>query len=405
MQDNSISNAELLKFAVENGMIDTALVQERIEMQKRTELLGMHNYDIWQGTNGKWYTYIPDDQKGRVLKKRTSQKAIEDLVVEYYRQKEEIHYLEDVFNEWINEKLSFGEIQKQTYDRYKTDFHRFFDNQNISQIDMRYIGEEELESFIKGTISKKQLTNKAYAGLRTIVVGTFRYAKKKKYTNISITQFFGDIDISKKAFKRKVIKDEDSVFTNAEVNKIAKYISDDPTIINLGILLAFQTGIRVGELAALKHSDVQGNILHINKTEVRYRGADNKYVFEVRESAKTDAGNRDVILGSDALQTIKSIKKLNPFGEYMFMKGGSRIKEKAFSVKITKICRYVGIEERSMHKARKTYATKLINANVDERIIIKQLGHTDISCTKNFYYYNDKSVEEARGQIEKAISY
>ena len=89
----------------------------------------------------------------------------------------------------------------------------------------------------------------------------------------------------------------------------------------------------------------------------------------------------------------------------MFMKDGSRIKEKAFSVKITKICRYVGIEERSMHKARKTYATKLINANVDERIIIKQLGHTDISCTKNFYYYNDKSVEEAREQIEKAISY
>lgn len=405
MSNVSMSDAELLKFAIENGMLDTALVQERIEMQKRTELLGMHNYDIWQGTNGKWYTYIPDDQKGRVLKKRTSQKAIEDLVVEYYRQKEEIHYLEDVFNEWIDEKLSFGEIQKQTYDRYKTDFHRFFDKQNISKIDIRYISEEELELFVKNTIIKKKLTNKAYAGLRTIVIGTFRYAKKKKYTNISITQFFGDIDISKKAFKKKIVKDEESVFTNDEVNKIAKYISDDPTIINLGILLAFQTGIRVGELAALKHSDVQGNILHINKTEVRYRGADNKYVFEVRESAKTDAGNRDVILGSDALQTIKSIKKLNPFGEYMFMKDGSRIKEKAFSVKITKICRYVGIEERSMHKARKTYATKLINANVDERIIIKQLGHTDISCTKNFYYYNDKSVEEAREQIEKAILY
>ena len=401
----SMSDAELLKYAVENGMLDTALVQERIEMHKRAELLGMHNYDIWQGTNGKWYTYIPDDQKGRVLKKRTSQKAIEDLVVEYYRQKEEIHYIEDVFNEWIDEKLSFGEIQKQTYDRYKTDFHRFFDEQKISKIDIRYISEEELELFVKNTIINKKLTNKAYAGLRTIVIGIFRYAKKKKYTNISITQFFGDIDISKKTFKKKIVKDEESVFTNDEVNKIAKYISDDPTIINLGILLAFQTGIRVGELAALKLSDVQGNILHVNKTEVRYRGADNKYVFEVRESAKTDAGNRDVILGSDALQTIKAIKKLNPFGEYMFMKDGSRIKEKAFSVKITKICRYVGIEERSMHKARKTYATKLINANVDERIIIKQLGHTNISCTKNFYYYNDKSVEEAKEQIERAISY
>ena len=83
MTDISMSDAELLKFAIENGMIDTALVQERIEMQKREELLGMHNYDIWQGSNGKWYTYLPDEQKGRILKKRTSRKGIEDLVVEY----------------------------------------------------------------------------------------------------------------------------------------------------------------------------------------------------------------------------------------------------------------------------------------------------------------------------------
>ncbi len=35
MLDVSMSAAELLKFAAENGMLDTALVQEKIEMQKR----------------------------------------------------------------------------------------------------------------------------------------------------------------------------------------------------------------------------------------------------------------------------------------------------------------------------------------------------------------------------------
>ena len=63
------------------------------------------------------------------------------------------------------------------------------------------------------------------------------------------------------------------------------------------------------------------------------------------------------------------------------------------------------IKERSMHKTRKTYATKLINGKVDERIVIKQLGHTDISCTKNFYYFNNKDIEEAKKQIELAVSY
>ena len=59
---------------------------------------------------------------------------------------------------------------------------------------------------------------------------------------------------------------------------------------------------------------------------------------------------------------------------------------------------------RSMHKIRKTYATKLINNNVDEKIIMRQMGHTDISTTKQYYYFNDKSDDDARLQIQNALS-
>lgn len=233
----------------------------------------------------------------------------------------------------------------------------------------------------------------------------FKYAKKRKYSEISITQFFGDLDLPKKCFTKKTVKDEESVFTDNEVEKISKYIKENASILNYGILLAFQTGVRVGELCTLKYSDIQDNKLCIRRTEVRYRDSDGNYVFEVRESPKTEAGNRDIILNSEAQKTLREIRRLNPFGEFIFMKDGKRIKEKAFSVKITKICQYVGIKERSMHKARKTYATKLINGGVDESIIIKQMGHTSIDCTKNYYYFNNKNDEDVVKQIENAISY
>ena len=67
MSDVRMSDAELLKYAVENGMIDTALVQEKIEMQKREELLNKHPYKIYQGKDGKWYTYLPDKKNGRIF--------------------------------------------------------------------------------------------------------------------------------------------------------------------------------------------------------------------------------------------------------------------------------------------------------------------------------------------------
>lgn len=393
-----------MQFIIQSGKIDISDVQNSMEDMKRKELLEKHPYKIWEGKDGEWYTYLPKRGSGRVLKKRKSRSDLESIIMDYYKNQQEI-LLDDIFQEWSSQKLEYGEIQKQTYDRYKTDFHRFFDNTNIAKKDIRKITEDDLELFIRNAIRSKGLSNKAYGGLRLLIIGIFKYAKKRKYTEISITQFMGDLDLPKKCFFKKTVMDDESVFTDSEVEKIFTYIKENASLINYGILLAFQTGVRVGELCSLKYSDVQGNKLCIRRTEVRYRGADGKYVFEVRESPKTEAGNRNIILNSDAQQTLKAIRKLNPFGEYMFMSDGKRIKEKAFSVKIVKICRYVGIKERSMHKARKTYATKLINGGVDESLVVKQMGHTSIDCTKNYYYFNNKSDEDAAKQIEKAISY
>lgn len=393
-----------MRFIINSGMIDISDVQNSVEAMKREELLKKHPYKIWEGKDGEWYTYLPRQGNGRVLKKRKLKSDLENIIIDYYKNQREV-LLSDIFEEWSLQKLEYGEIQKQTYDRYKTDFHRFFDNSDIVEKDIRKITEDDLELFIRETIKRKGLSNKAYGGLRLLIVGIFKYAKKKKMTEISITQFMGDLDLPKKCFSKKVVKDEESVFMDSEVEKITSYIKENISLINYGILLAFQTGVRVGELCTLKYSDIKGNKLCIRRTEVRYRGKDGKYIFEVRESPKTEAGNRDIILNSDAQQTLKAIRKLNPFGEYMFMSEGKRIKEKAFSVKIVKICRYVGIRERSMHKARKTYATKLINGGVDESLVIKQMGHTSIDCTKGHYYFNNKSDEDAAKQIEKAMSY
>lgn len=385
-------------------MINLSDVENSIEAMKRDELLKKHSYEIWEGKDGKWYTYLPSKDGGRTLKKRKSRKDLEKVIIDFYKNQKEV-LIKDIFQEWISQKLEYGEIQKQTYDRYKTDFDRFFNNTDISKTDIRKITEDDLEMFIRQTIKNMNLSNKSYSGLRLLIMGIFKYAKKQKYTEISITQFFGDLDLPRKCFARKVVKDDESVFTDSEVEKISRYVRENVSMINYGILLAFQTGVRVGELCTLKYSDIQGNKLRISRTEVRYRDKDGNYVFEVRESPKTEAGNRDIILSSEAKKTLREIRRLNPFGEYIFMKDGKRIKEKAFSVKIVKICRYVGIKERSMHKARKTYATKLINGGVDESIVVKQMGHTSIDCTKNHYYFNNKNEEDAVKQIERAISY
>lgn len=38
-------------------------------MNKREEYLIKHPYEIWEGKDGKWHTYLPDAKKGRIAKK------------------------------------------------------------------------------------------------------------------------------------------------------------------------------------------------------------------------------------------------------------------------------------------------------------------------------------------------
>lgn len=401
-----IHNDEILQFALENDMLDLDTIKMEIEMNERRKYLEMHQYSIWLGKDSLWHTYLPDEEKGRVPKKRKTKKEIEDLVVAFYKVIEEEPDLHTVFYMWLNEKLEFGEIKKGTYDRYENDFKRFFYESELSKKKVNKITEEELEAFIRKSIVEKALSSKAYANLRTLILGVFKYSKKKKYTKISISTFFRDLDIPRRAFTRNM-KDKDSqVFLEDEIPIISEWLRSNPTIENLGVLLAFQTGIRVGELSGLKFSDVKGRTIHVQRTEIHYKGGEqNKCIHEIVNYTKTEAGNRSVLIPSAALETIEMIRKLNPNNEYMMMSGKRKILTSTFNDRLYRACKKCGIQKKSMHKIRKTYGTTLIDSNTDESLIMAQMGHVDIATTKKYYYYSNKNSKHNLEQIEKAINF
>ena len=405
-EDDKGYSEDLLKFAIKNGILDLPAVNEMMEKQKRQAFLNQHIYKIWEGANGFWYTYLPDEEKSRIMKKKKTRKEIEDCIIKYYKQLEEDPSIGKLFKSWINEKLEFGEIQKQTYDRYKIDYDKFIKNTDFERRKIRSVTERELEIFIKTNIRQYNLTNKAYAGLRTVIMGIFKYAKKNDFTDLSISNFFGDLDLSKKAFAKKIKLDEDEVFTDVEVEKIIEIISESKTVTDFALLFAFYTGLRAGELAALEFSDIKGDMLTVNKTEIRYKGENGKYIYEIAKHAKTDAGNREIVITENAIEIIDIMKSMNKNEKYVFgLNDGDFRKGKNFTSRLKRICKKLKIKERSIHKARKTYGTKLLNNEVDERIIIKQMGHTDIKCTRAFYHYNNKTSEETKSQIRLAIDY
>ena len=123
---NDLAYKEALRLAEKYNIIDLDKISQSIEEMQRKEILENHPYTVWQNAEGLWLTYLPDEKKGRVFRKRRSKEEIENLIVDYYHQQKKKVYIKDVFKEWIEKKLKYGEIQPQSYDRYCTDFERFF---------------------------------------------------------------------------------------------------------------------------------------------------------------------------------------------------------------------------------------------------------------------------------------
>lgn len=395
---------DLLIEAAAAGIIDLDTIRQQLKMIENEHYLAQHKNKIWCGARGYWYTELPpaDGDKRRQIK-RKNKEDLENAIIEFYKGLHPAPTFEGAFNDWINHKLEYKEICRGTFDRYNTEFHRFFDKWELKNERVDKLTEDDLERLIRANIAEKKLTAKAYGSMKTILIGIFKHAKKKKFTQISITSFFGDLEISKRSFTRPQQKPQ--VFSESEIPIILQYLRENPSIENYGLILTFQTGIREGELSGLKFADVTGNRLHIQRQEVKYKGDKGKGVHEIVDYTKTDAGNREIILTESALDTIRAIRRLNPFGEYMMMSGKRKIWTNTFNDRLYKACDACGIPRRSMHKIRKTYGTTLIDANVDDSIIKTQMGHADITTTRKFYYYSNKGEEKRAEQIRRAISY
>lgn len=400
----NLSDKELLNYALENGMIDVSTIQKTIEMNERKKYLEMHNHEVWQGKDGYFYTKVDDESKpgGRRMIKKSQRKAVEDAIVEFYKGKSEEPTIESVFNEWIEQKMEYGEIQRQTKERYEVDFSRFF--MEIKGKKIKYFTEEDLEDFVKTSIHKNHLKAKAWGNLRSILSGIFKFAKKKGYTNISITSFLGDLEISRKAFCKDKKTDEESVFTDLEMRKLVGCLQENLNIANLAVLMAAYTGMRAGEVVALKWEDINEKYIYVHRTQIRYR-EDGKEIYEVRDFPKTEAGVRKIVIVENLKPILRKLRTLNPFTEYVFTKGGEVMKKCVPSSSLRRMCDRAGIPRRGMHVLRKTYSTRLLNANVDEAVITNQMGHTDIATTKGHYYYNDKAFDKMAESIGRVINY
>lgn len=88
------------------------------------------------------------------------------------------------------------------------------------------------------------------------------------------------MDISRKLFIKNIKSMDELVYNEEEKKLVEKYICNQSySLQSLGILLLFKTGLRSGELAALRWEDISHNAVHVSRTEIRYKGHETEVRF------------------------------------------------------------------------------------------------------------------------------
>jgi len=186
---------------------------------------------------------------------------------------------------------------------------------------------------------------------------------------------------------------EVQAFTMGEQRHIenAAYRSGD--VRAFGILLTFYTGVRLGELCALKWSDFdyESGTLSITKTVTRVRNfSDGAHkTLLLVGSPKSHKSTRKIPLPKFLIKLFKDKEPCCADKELYLMSGTTsptdpRVYEKLFK----RILSQAGVKDRKFHATRHTFATRALELGVDIKTLSEILGHSNVSITLNVYAHS-----------------
>lgn len=433
---HKISNEKaetIWSFLEQSGImnLDTGELSELIEMTKQQKLekaiLKEHIenfYHIWQNDKGVYLTYLPakDKPKGRKAVSASTQERLERKIIDFYlEQKKEEEQgavtLRKLYPQWL--KIKSLETTASTYiRRIDNDWKRYYEADPIIDKDIKKFTKAYLKEWALSKIREKSLTKKQYYNMAVIIRHILEYAVENEWIP---TNLYKSFKIEGKLFRKvKKPEDETQVFLITEQPMIEaeawKDFYENGYTTALAIPLAFQIGVRLGELTALKTTDLcrDGKYIHIQRMaqKVERQRPDGTWYptsWATVDHVKSSAGDRYVYLTKEARRIIKIIMDYNAENNlhednFLFFQRGKHITPTAIITRLRKYCNHIDTKQKGVHKIRKSYISALLDAGININEIRKQVGHEDERTTLHNYAFNRVDPLQNEADMERALA-
>lgn len=289
----------------------------------------------------------------------------------------------DWIYEWLIEKKEY--IKESTYANYSNNIFNHIiprlGDYSLDEIDHKILQKFLLDLFKNGKNNGNSgLAEKTIKDISIILKGSLKKAiNEGKMKHIELTFHYPKSNIEKNIY----------ILTKKEQNKITDYAINDLSSKNIGLLISLYSGIRIGELCALKWEDIdfKKSLICINKTMQRIyiKGKGNNTSKIIITSPKTKNANREIPINKNFLELLKKVKSSK--NNYVLTGNEKYLEPRSYRKHFEKVLKELKINHFNFHSLRHTFATNCISLGVDYKTVSEILGHSNVNITLNLYVH------------------
>lgn len=306
---------------------------------------------------------------------------VKNIIVSRRKRKD----FEVVTEEWL--KYKKNTVKKSTYYNYSYSVAKYlypsFAGKNITKIKNYNNFIEELSD----TLSPKTV--------RDIVT------KLKEIINFYEEEHNTKLNIKKMSLP-KMNKKEIQILSNKEKQKLEKYCIQQNDLKSLGILICLNTGLRVGEVCALRRENVdfETRRIHVEKTIERIYSKEENKTIVIIDTPKSITSVRTIPINSKLYNILKQIRGKSKKTDFV-LTGSSEhyVEPRNYQYHFKEILKRSKVKKYKFHTLRHTFATNCIEAGMDIKSLSEILGHADVSITLNIYVHSSDKAK--RKYLEK----
>lgn len=303
--------------------------------------------------------------------------------------------LQDIAKEWF--EYTSPHIKESTKIKYYNIWHTYISSR-LGKTYVNQITDCMLETFcnellVSGGANGTKLSPKTTADALSVIRNILRFGVNKGY---GITCDGHSVSVRQPVQNLRVLSWQ-------EQQCLCEYLFKDLTNLkNLGILMCLYTGIRIGEICALKWEDIsltdKSVFIHQTMQRIQVLGSTGQKTKVITTTPKSGCSIRTIPLQENLVQIISCCH----FTKHGYFLTGSNIKftePRTMQNYFKRILKACSIKDANYHSLRHTFATRCVESGFDMKSLSELLGHSNVNITLNRYVH--PSMELKRSNMQK----